>query len=166
LIAMRHLRGWTWRGRSTGLFIVRASIFICIFMPLVRVVGAALRLPVSGNKPETCCSSGHERSYRVQVEAELRARGTPQVVLVRYGLHHDLGNEWVYNKADIDHSPVVWARDMGAEKNKELLEYFKDREVWLVEPDENPPKLSPCSTALGSTASAIQLPPGYRGGDH
>jgi len=34
---------------------------------------------------------------------------------------------------------VVWARDMGPEKNRELLDYYKDRRAWLVEPDEKPP---------------------------
>jgi hypothetical protein len=38
--------------------------------------------------------------------------------------------------ADIDGSKVVWARDMGAEKNQNLIEYFSDRQVWLVKPDE------------------------------
>jgi hypothetical protein len=166
LLAMQHLRTWAWRGRAAGLFIVRASIIVSLIMPLVRVAGTALRLPVSGSKPETCCSSGHKGSYRVQVEAELNARGTPQLVLVRYGLHHNRDNEWVFNKADIDRSLVIWARDMGAEKNKELLEYYKDREVWLVEPDENPPQLSPYQTELGSTASAIQVPAGDRRADH
>ena len=66
---------------------------------------------------------------------------------MRYRPDHNLiDHEWVYNGADIDNSKVVWARDMGKEKNRELLEYFKDRQAWLVEPDENPPRVSPYST--------------------
>ena len=49
----------------------------------------------------------------------------------------------MYNKADIDGTKVVWARDMGFSENEELLRYFKDRRAWLVEPDETPPKVSP-----------------------
>jgi hypothetical protein len=37
---------------------------------------------------------------------------------------------------------VVWARDMDEQENRELLRYFKNRRVWLLEPDESPPKLS------------------------
>jgi hypothetical protein len=37
----------------------------------------------------------------------------------------------------------VWARDMDEKSNQELLQYFKNRSVWLLEPDESPPKLSP-----------------------
>jgi hypothetical protein len=30
---------------------------------------------------------------------------------------------------------------MGAPKNEELIRYFKNRRVWLIEPDEKPPRL-------------------------
>jgi hypothetical protein len=50
----------------------------------------------------------------------------------------------VYNDAEIDAAKIVWARDMGAAKNEELLRYFPKRRVWLVEPDpdEEPAKVS------------------------
>ena len=42
---------------------------------------------------------------------------------------------------------------MGADKNEELLHYFKDRRVWLLEADEVPPRLQPYSetTVITST---------------
>jgi hypothetical protein len=64
-------------------------------------------------------------------------------VVVRYRPDHDfILDEWVYNEADIEGSKVIWARDMGVE-NTELLRYFSQRHAWLVEPDYNPPKLTP-----------------------
>jgi hypothetical protein len=69
-----------------------------------------------------------------------------QLLLVRYSTEHDPGEEWVYNGADIDGSKVVWARDMGWERNMELIRYFKDRQAWLVEPDEIPVRVSPYPT--------------------
>ena len=62
---------------------------------------------------------------------------------MRYRPDHEILEEWVYNGADIDGSKVVWARDMGAAKNQELIDYYKDRRVWLVEPDEKPVRVTP-----------------------
>jgi hypothetical protein len=44
--------------------------------------------------------------------------------------------------ADIDGATVVWARDMGPTENTELINYFEERHVWLVEADDVAPKLS------------------------
>jgi hypothetical protein len=63
-------------------------------------------------------------------------------VFVRYGPHHALGEEWVYNQPDIDSAPIVWARDMGAAANEELRRYFPQRASWLLNPDEDPPLLT------------------------
>jgi len=53
------------------------------------------------------------------------------LVVVRYGPHHVLHHEWVYNGADIDASEIAWARDMGPAENQRLFEYFRDRRIWL-----------------------------------
>ena len=68
---------------------------------------------------------------RETIAAELRTKGGRQLVFVRYD--HYTGSEYVYNDADIDASPIVWARDMGPEKNAELLHYFRSRKAWLLD---------------------------------
>jgi len=60
--------------------------------------------------------------------------------------------EWVYNEADIDNAKVIWARDMGASSNEELITYFRDRRVWLIDADEKPPR--PVPYALRSDAKS------------
>ena len=66
-----------------------------------------------------------------------------QLVVVRYSPSHVPSEEWVYNRADIDAAKVVWARDADNGNDADLLRYFADRTIWLLEPDENNPKLSP-----------------------
>jgi hypothetical protein len=80
---------------------------------------------------------------RPQLIANLQRQGGRHLIVVRYTPTHYVHAEWVYNDADIDGSPVVWARDMGEEKNRELLDYYKDRQVWLLEPDNSPIALKP-----------------------
>jgi hypothetical protein len=55
-----------------------------------------------------------------------------QLVLVKYGPGHDLNHEWIYNRADIDASRIVWAREMGTEKDQELLNYYPERKLWRL----------------------------------
>ena len=67
----------------------------------------------------------------------------PQLAIVRYSSTHSVFDEWVYNAAEIDKAKVVWAREMDAPNDAELLRYFSNRRVWLVEPDSSPPRISP-----------------------
>jgi hypothetical protein len=73
------------------------------------------------------------------------------LVIVRYqptyGVEHDVDHEWVYNAADIDSAKIVWARDMGNQQNQELLRYFHDRRIWLLNGDQPSPQLEPYSPA-------------------
>jgi hypothetical protein len=80
---------------------------------------------------------------RARMLARLEREPGNHLVIVRYSATHDFRLEWVYNRADIDASKVIWARDMGKEQNAELLKYFQGRRIWLVEPDLTPPRLSP-----------------------
>jgi hypothetical protein len=57
------------------------------------------------------------------------------LVVVEYSDRHSYHDEWVHNEADIDSAKVVWARSMGAEKNKRLFEYFSDRRIWWLDID-------------------------------
>jgi hypothetical protein len=70
---------------------------------------------------------------RQTLVAELEANPGEDLVIVRYEPGRNINTEWVYNPADIDRAPVVFARDMGPARNRELLEHFKGRTVWLLD---------------------------------
>ena len=63
-------------------------------------------------------------------------------MLVRYAPKHSIHEEWVYNRADIDVSSIVWAREMNPLQDAELLDYFHDRRVWVLDADASPPRLT------------------------
>jgi hypothetical protein len=79
---------------------------------------------------------------RNAIIARLTQAGAHNLVLVRYAAAHDVLTEWVYNRADIDGSAIVWAHDMGEDANRELLQYYSERKAWLLEPDMSPPRLT------------------------
>jgi hypothetical protein len=75
--------------------------------------------------------------FRKPVEKQLAALPGEHLVLVRYSKDHNSGEEYVYNEADIDHSKTVWAREIPGMDLGPLLNYFRNRDVWLYEPDED-----------------------------
>jgi hypothetical protein len=79
---------------------------------------------------------------RASVLAQLEAMPGKQLALVRYAPDHAPFDDWVYNAANIDGSKVVWAREMNAKDDLALARYFHDRQMWLVEPDFDPPRVS------------------------
>jgi hypothetical protein len=142
--AMRHLRTWCAAGEPVGLLLVRLTVVVCFALVGVRLAAQPLKLHI-GRWPAVATWYGLEPIGipRARIQAELMSRPGRQLALVRYAPDHVVLDDWVYNVADIDHSKVVWAREMDARSNAELLQYFKDRTAWLVEPDRDPPSLSP-----------------------
>lgn len=72
---------------------------------------------------------------RDQVLTFLQKQPGRLLVLVRYGPHHIVHYEWVYNDANIDQSRIVWAHAMPGGRDDELLRYYPDRRVWILDDD-------------------------------
>jgi hypothetical protein len=149
LQAMRHLRHWKPEGKPVGTALVRFAVVVCILMAGLRTFAEPLDFKVREWPASEWLTSwvGPARfgAARAKVQAQLEQMPGKQLVLVRYAKTHDPLDEWVYNRADIDGSKVVWAREMGAVDNLELLRYYKDRTAWLVEPDAKPASVQPYS---------------------
>jgi hypothetical protein len=132
LQCMRHLRFTGSGARPGGMFLVRSIPVICLTVDAIclGLQPSARKIPGAG-------------FLRASALETLEKRPGGQLAVVRYAPNHDPLKEWVYNAADIDRSKVVWAREMDSPANRELLEYFKGRTAWLVEPDVSPPRISP-----------------------
>jgi hypothetical protein len=63
-------------------------------------------------------------------------------VFVRYSARHIYQDEWVWNAADIDGSRIVYARDLGPEEDRTLIQYYPKRKALLLEPDGATPQLT------------------------
>ena len=125
---MRHLRRWRYRDRAVGMglsAVVLTGIFLCgLNVYWFRVASWA--------------------DARARGVAELESISGEHLVIVRYSPQHDPNAEWVYDSADIDHSKIVWAREIPDVSLQPLLNYFQNRKVWLIQPDHDPSQLLPC----------------------
>jgi hypothetical protein len=139
LQAMRHLRLWKPGSIPVGLALVRLTVTICFLMAGLRTFAGPLHLSLPQYPPLAWnfvwYGPGHFGTERSRVEDSLKRIPGKQLAIVRYSSQHSPFEEWVYNDADIEGSKIVWAREMDAVNNRELLDYYKDRKVWLVQPD-------------------------------
>jgi hypothetical protein len=131
---IRHLRTLRGRARPWGVLVSRAAVLL-----LFLLVGRDVRNRICDPLVWPC--QGEPR--RAAVVDRLEHKPGKHLVLVQYGPKHDVHHEWVFNGADIDGSKVLFARVLDAGQNARLLEYFRDRQVWMVYPDTSPREPTP-----------------------
>jgi hypothetical protein len=124
----RYMSLWRWHGYPVGRYFVAVWLIGCLIAP------------ARGFLRESHTSRRAWASTRADAERRLREDGGRHLVIVRYGGDHSVHEEWVYNDADIDAATVVWAREMGPEGRRRLLDYFKDRIVWVLDEDGSGPR--------------------------
>jgi hypothetical protein len=146
---MRHMRVWKPGKQPAGRMLARLIVVVCVVVAGLRLFVSPLHIPISEWPASGWNFSWYGPDYfgteRMLVESRLEELPGNQLAIVRYNSWHNPFNEWVYNKADIDASKVVWAREMDEKDNKELIHYYPDRKVWLVEPDSPSVNVSPYS---------------------
>lgn len=134
IAALRRARAFRLLGRRVGRAGTEALLASCV---LSLLAGAAL------HADEMQTGLNRLVQYRPGIERQLLATGEKHLVVVQYTPDHEPHGEWAYNGADLDGAPIVWARDMGPEKNRELLDYYAGRRVWVLRPDRDPVELKP-----------------------
>jgi hypothetical protein len=132
LNTMRYLRSRR-HGGAIGQLVLRATVAL-------SVISFAIS-----------CSRSFQSEHngwnyqRAAMIAALKKNGQSNLVMVRHRANKPV-HHWVYNEADIDAAKVVWASEMDPAQDRKLLEYFKDRRVWLLDADAESPALVPYST--------------------
>jgi hypothetical protein len=141
---LQVLRGWgLW-----GLFLSRAIPLACCLMLAVAIVGRLSEQvwPSATLGISKLWDSQYEPVYlasREKFERPLEQERGKQLVLIRYDpVNHRNDNSWTFNMANLDTAKIVWARESrDPNENRRLINYFKDRTVWLAEPDETPKRV-------------------------
>jgi hypothetical protein len=131
--ALRHLRRLEWRGRAIGVGLTRAVVVFALASTPFRIA-ASFREAAADR-------SIQQMAYRERFLKQLGRTPGEHLVLVNYNDGHDVGQEWVYNRADIDGAKVVWVREVPGVDTGEVLAYFGARSLWRVDADGDPPQL-------------------------
>jgi hypothetical protein len=114
-----------------------------IFFLLAIDVGTSVRTHICD--PLTWACKGDPS--RAAIARELSRMPGKHLIMVRYEEGHNVHDDWVFNGAELDTAKVLWARELDAEQNSKLFAYFKDRQIWLVEPDTDNTELIPYQPA-------------------
>jgi len=131
----RHLR-------ASRVYVVK---FLPVAMALVltlRIGAQSLGLPYTQklNFQSWCCRvEGNQNKARIAAVLDLIPGD--HLVFVREKTDEYNLLQWIYNDADIDRSRIVWARDLGPERDAELVRYYAGRTVWMVDPNVEPATL-------------------------
>jgi hypothetical protein len=151
LFSVRHFRSSQFKHAIWG----SRALAIVLAIWMISPIAEALRDPfvifpnLSG--PEGIRFSAPPLPLHLQraaIQSELERRSGKQLVIVHYPYRYVPWEEWVYNDADIDHAHVIWARDMGYLKNKELLNYYSDRRAWYVDRGDPASLIAPYDQAM------------------
>jgi hypothetical protein len=115
----------------------RTAVIALLLADLVVTVQAGI---------ENELGSGSDRQIkftkdRDRIEQQLRRAGGRHLVFVRTSPDHFFDTEWVYNRAKIDDSEIVWARPIDPADDARLVQYFSGRSVWVIDVDKDPIEL-------------------------
>ncbi|HSI15556.1 MAG TPA: hypothetical protein VK961_26155 [Chthoniobacter sp.] len=126
----RELRLWR-IDRQVGVAFVRWLCLVCV-----------LTVPVVWSRLLSKNAEGWYRD-RARVAAQLEEAPGKHLVFMRYSEAHNPTREWVFNGADLQNTKVLWSREMDPAKDRQLMEMYDHRTVWVVEADKPDPKPVP-----------------------
>ena len=138
--SLRHLRVWAIRnlrgGKAMGRFVILA---LCGSLIGVGLAAEAVRVFQQRTPDRIQAVNARKGSLENEL---LENHPGEHVIFVRYTGTQSPHEEWIYNLADIDSQPVIWAQDMGGENSK-LVAYYPGRSFWMFQPDADPGYLAP-----------------------
>lgn len=128
----RHLR-------ASRVYIVKLLPAMMALVLTLRIGAQAAGLPYTQKLNfQTWCCRTPGNSNKSRIAAMLDLIPGNHLVFVRPKTDEYNLLQWIYNDADIDGSRIVWARDLGPERDAELARYYAGRHLWMVDPNVEP----------------------------
>ena len=165
LYGLRLLRTWKPRGVAAGTAISRAAVLVILLWSIFPLAQAMLDPWMINNRSAFIAHFQlPQQVERARLQIELERTPGQHLVIVHTRFSAPASRDWVYNDPDLDHAKIIWARDMGAEDNQELLAHFPNRHVWLVDQNDGIMRLIPydeqtCDRILATAGGPAQEAP-------
>jgi hypothetical protein len=121
------MRLWCFRNRKMGQL-------MSWMVPLLATL--ALAMSLGGRLLQYDASAWSEQ--RANILRQLSNQKGKHLIIVSYGPHHSVHEEWVYNEASIDDAKIIWARQMNPVDDCRLVNYFSDRQTWTLDINDKP----------------------------
>lgn len=122
--AIRRAWDWTLGKRAPGRVVAVGVPLLVLAVAAAGSAGAPGRLEIWARQ-------------RAAMEKQLESLPGRQLVIVHYEPGHDFYEEWVENRADLQHAKVVWAHEGSEEENCRLIAGYSGRTVWLLKADHD-----------------------------
>jgi len=146
--AIRHARTMKVFGRPVGAAVSRAAVML---LAVDMALGVAHRVC---DPLRWACAGDPSRAAIIE---RLSHAPGKHLVVVRYAEGYNVHDDWVFNGAEIDSAKLLWARETNPQQNQKLFDYFKDRQIWLIEPEEDNTELIPYPLAATPQHAAETL---------
>ena len=129
--SMRYLAQWKYQGRRVGRFLVNAMP-VAVFLVMIASEAEATSKHWTADQ---IVSRNAQIAQKENIETELLKNQPGQhVIFVSYAGLSSPHEEWIYNPANMDAAPVIWALDLGQTENEKLRNYYAGRSFWRFKP--------------------------------
>jgi hypothetical protein len=132
--SMRYLGQWKYHGRDVGRFLVNAMP-VAVFV--LMIASEAEAIVTHGTTDQTQAANMQIAQKESIEQGLLKEQPGRHVIFVSYAGLPSPHEEWVYNPANIDTAPVIWALDLGSVENEKLRRYYTGRSFWRFKPAES-----------------------------
>jgi len=157
----RHQQASRIRGSRVNIVALLPAAMALVLVARIGAETAGLPYTQQLNFQSWCCRVEGNLN-KARIGATLRQIPGDHLVFVKTKTDEMNLFQWIYNEADIDRSRIVWARDLGPDRNRQLQGYFAARQVWLADPNVEPAtcvRYDPASIITSETASRSNTPP-------
>jgi hypothetical protein len=132
--SLRYLRQWKYHGRQVGRFLTNAMP-VTVF--IVMITAEAEAIATHRTTDQTHAANAQLAQKESIEQALLRKQPGQHVIFVSYAGLPSPHEEWIYNPANVDAAPIIWALDLGQTENEKLRRYYAGRSFWRFKPAES-----------------------------